>query len=543
MSYNKFIIHENEGQIHLVPHRKTSFTNPFNHHKYLNNRGEHILKLLHGRDNWKQIALLSLEAVILPEGVNVLEGLDYKQLELMFRTIHGEELRVALDGDFDEQIGGLVNPSLFRTGYPLALNNNHLQDFVSCVLYELTLNADTIDALISEVTITRSITVGSTTYYFDLYRVDPCKLRIRVTDNTGESVNVDSWSYSPPLSSIKTGEGTFNIQAYTKPNEEGIEPDDIGGSTPLEVTGYNFQGDTITLTVPDVFHHCEGTNLIQLVLSNTSVDANVEDLLIYKYLTCTLRDDKYQTVLTEKTRSNIDYENSSFEVLPANPARVILYQLFTKDGKCLYRLCDYSLDMMQNCVFKQNGNIIPLKEIARGNTGSFVIVFEMSVTFLDGDTLTADFDDEEGYHHSLEFVMEGRQWHKTDPTLKNPASIITSAQIHTTLYDRIPYSLSLDMENMTIQDGYKQIPVTVILHDNNYEPDTHPALNALGGIATSYGMRYLDGKIHGIHIAFTAIGVYTGGDSITPVPLEDWSLTGGILRVKEEYDDIHIILP
>lgn len=197
MTKNKFtLIKDENDNIYIVLKAKTTFTNYFNNHKYLNDKlGRHI-KLLHKNRNWKDLSQASLDYIQLPSEATKFSMVDYKDLIFHFRTITGQiisiPLKDGLDADIQTILSENFNPSFFRTNFPIGLIGNHLADFVTVVLYELYSHAKQLDEYMEALVFPRNyITINDTKYYFDLIDIEHNQLILSVTGENGEPLSID----------------------------------------------------------------------------------------------------------------------------------------------------------------------------------------------------------------------------------------------------------------------------------------------------------------------------------------------------------------
>ena len=192
---NKFKVINTGGTVLISLNNKTNFVNEFNGHKYLNNKNNRTVSVLHKKRNWKEISQACLDNIELPEGSTNLHEVEYTDLVFNFITKSGDLYSIPLVDDhlddLDEIIDKSFNPSWIRTNYPHSLVGNHFNDFLTTVIYQLYRDVGSINNMIQQASIIEPLTINDNDYNFTLTSVEHNKLVLDVTCNETDADTTD----------------------------------------------------------------------------------------------------------------------------------------------------------------------------------------------------------------------------------------------------------------------------------------------------------------------------------------------------------------
>lgn len=180
------IIRQDE-KIYIVPKVKTTFTNDFNKHKYINDKNKCSINVLHKKRNWKEICQLCLDNIELPEGTTNLNSITYSDLVFNFKTGTGKIISIPLGEEeaetkiLEDVLRNNFDPAFMRTNYPHTFFANHFNDFFTTVLYSLFRESSTLNSMIQDVLIEDTISFDDHYYTFKLGSVEHNKLILVVS--------------------------------------------------------------------------------------------------------------------------------------------------------------------------------------------------------------------------------------------------------------------------------------------------------------------------------------------------------------------------
>ena len=268
----KIRIITDEDDVYIVPYFKTEWKNTLNHHKYLNDKKGNNIKILHKRNNWKDISNLCLERIKLPENTKSLNDVQYTDLILEFRDKQDNIITFSLEDatsglEVEEILTKLLTPDKIRTDYPRGYTNNHFLDFITTIIYELYSNVPLIDSLISQALYPQCLHIGNNEYCFKINNVTDNSVTVAVTTE-GEPADINDWNWNPVTSKTSINGIECNLGLAVTSNADNLLEEYTDKE--IEITGINFTDNQITLIASeDLFHKNNGTMLILFGAENT----------------------------------------------------------------------------------------------------------------------------------------------------------------------------------------------------------------------------------------------------------------------------------